>query len=406
MLGAQSALALENHVIENIRLPAKDAKGEVLIKRLEITDTNLSRAEVDALLAPATADDARGAIAAKMQARRIAIPEIVVTQTGEQTGALTFRDYVVVNLDRAKFDSADLAGFSGVFKSEDAGKGSGEGKITSGPISIKNVDASRMVEASRKGDASDGTAKVGGFSWTGLQLSVPDLDTSPNAPGGNLYDVRLGGLTGGATYDGDAPLSAKMRIEGLSFIPPRGSSAGKSLASFGYDKVNLGLNVEGAYDPAGKAFRLLDYSVSGVNAGVLGLSGVFGNIDRASFTGDKAARLGAVMQGDLRTLTLKYVDNGLFQKALAFYASMQKKDVTAVRMEWTMMVTGMLPMLLGGDPAALTLADALSTFVKDPKSLTVSLKSKGFGVPFLGLSQIKDPADFFSKLDVTAVANK
>ncbi|MDB5572703.1 MAG: hypothetical protein JWN93_3886 [Hyphomicrobiales bacterium] len=405
-LAAPVAFALENHLLENVRIPAKDSKGDVLIRRIEITGTNLTRPEIDAFLSSSTSPLARSALAMKMEAARISIPEIVVTQTGEQTGALTFRDYVMVNVNRAKFESADLSGFSGVFKNAETGKDASEGRIASGPLSLKNVDVSSVVAAALKGDATDGAARVGAFSWTGLQLTVPDVETPATAVGGNLYDIRLAGATGGATYDGDAPLAARMRVEGLSFTPPRASAAGQALASFGYEKVDLGMNVEGAYDPVGKAFKLVDYSVSGADAGVLGLSGAFGNIDRSSFTGDKAARMNALMQGDLRTLTLKYVDNGLFQKALAFYAAMQQKDVAAVRLEWAMMVSGMLPILLGGEPSALLLADALGTFVKDPRSLTISLKSKGFGASFLGLAQIKDPADFFSKIDLSVTANR
>ena len=49
-------------------------------------------------MAPATADEARGAIAAKMQAKRIAIPEIVVTQAGELLHQQDLRWFTFVEL--------------------------------------------------------------------------------------------------------------------------------------------------------------------------------------------------------------------------------------------------------------------------------------------------------------------
>lgn len=71
-----------------------------------------------------------------------------------------------------------------------------------------------------------------------------------------------------------------------------------------------------------------------------------------------------------------------------------------------MMIVGMLPMLMGGDPAALKLSEALSAFVTQPKSLSISLKGKKGPINFTDLSKLADPSALLSQVEITAVANR
>jgi hypothetical protein len=71
-----------------------------------------------------------------------------------------------------------------------------------------------------------------------------------------------------------------------------------------------------------------------------------------------------------------------------------------------LLVTGLLPMLMGGDPASLKIAESLGAFVRDPKSLSVSLKAKGAPVRFLDAPTLADPSAFLAKVDVAVTANK
>ncbi|MDB5650456.1 MAG: hypothetical protein JWL62_1976, partial [Hyphomicrobiales bacterium] len=45
------------------------------------------------------------------------------------------------------------------------------------------------------------------------------------------------------------------------------------------------------------------------------------------------------------------------------------------------------------------------SFIENPKSLTVTLKSRGAAVPLAQLPSIKDPATFLALVEVTAKAN-
>ena len=178
------------------------------------------------------------------------------------------------------------------------------------------------------------------------------------------------------------------------------------MAEFGYNQVNAGIRGEGLYNPATKGYDLTDFSMSGINVGVLSLKGLFGSIGPEAFTGTQMARLGALMASDISNLSLRYADNGLFEKALVFYAKMNGKDATAVRTEWAGMVTGLLPMVMGGDAGGLKLASALAEFIKSPKSLTISLKGKAGPVRIADLQQITDPGELIKKIEIDASANK
>jgi hypothetical protein len=309
---------------------------------------------------------------------------------------------LVVNIDKGRFERISISGVTGDFMIKEAGRGS----LSSGPIVLENGDFSKLLDAARKGDVLDGVAKLGAFSWTGLQMSLPDKDTPRTAIGGNLFKIGLASLKGSTTYAGDVPLKTVGAMEGVTFAAPLVSEAGRALASFGYDKLEIGLTFDGLYDPAKGAYALNDYTISGAAAGALKFTGAFGGLEPKAFIGEGDERLAALSRGDVSTLTMNYVDRGLFGKALGFYASSVGKDVESVRTEWAMLVTGLLPMLMGGDPASLKIADSLGAFVRDPKSLNVSLKAKGAPVRFMDAPALADPSSFLSKIDVTVTANK
>ncbi|MDO9441142.1 MAG: hypothetical protein Q7T73_09655 [Beijerinckiaceae bacterium] len=104
-------------------------------------------------------------------------------------------------------------------------------------------------------------------------------------------------------------------------------------------------------------------------------------------------------------LQARFVNQGLFEKALAYVAKQQKKTAQALRAEWAAMSTQFLPLILGGDPSSLALAQSLQTFINNPKSLTISLKSRGAAVPLAQLQSIRDPQTFLALVEVSAVAN-
>ena len=82
------------------------------------------------------------------------------------------------------------------------------------------------------------------------------------------------------------------------------------------------------------------------------------------------------------------------------------KTPAALRSEWAMMAGGLLPLLTGGDPAGFRIAEAVSAFIREPRSFSVSMKGKAGPLRFMDFAAMSDPATFFSKVDLTVVANK
>ncbi len=397
---ASPALALD-HVFENLVYGGGGDEPQLRVPRLEIRDTDLSLDEARRMLDAQTPAEEAVAIAARLRAGRIALPEARIV-FGEGMGELVLRQGVIETLAGARFAKLSFAGAQGRID----GKAAGEGEIVSGPMILTDGDFSKLIEAARKGDVVDGVARLGGFSWTGLRVAAPDKDVSRAAAGGNLWRLELASLTGATTYAGDIPTRMVGKMEGLVVVAPPASEAGRELAGFGLEKVDLGFAFDGQYDPATKVFALNDYSMTGAGAGALRASGSFGGVEPAFFTGDQATRLAAALTGDVRALNLTYVDNGLFQKSVAFYAAGVGKTPAALRSEWAMMAGGLLPLLTGGDPAGFRIAEAVSAFIREPRSFSVSMKGKAGPLRFMDFAAMSDPATFFAKVDLTVVANK
>jgi hypothetical protein len=399
---AAFAQALQSYVLENIKTQNIEKKADVFIPRIEVTGTNVSRADLERLVSPDMSKEARADLVMKMKAQRISIPEVVVTRNDEEKGRFVLRNYLVVNLDNARFDRISLDSIEGSMTT----KQRAEGSFRSGQILLEGGDFSKVAAAAKAGDVADGVAKLRLFSWAGFDMTVTEPKTPASAPGGNQYRVGLKSAIGKTDYAGDLPTRAVANFEGMYFVAPPSSEVGKSLAIFGYDRIEFGVNFDGTYNPATKTFALGNYSLTGLNAGSLALSGAFADIDGAAFTSNNAGRLASLMQGKISGINLRYVDAGLFNKALAFYAARVGKDPAAVRKEWSMMIVGMLPMLMGGDPAALKLSEALGQFVTQPKSLSISLKGKQGALGMAELMKLADPAFLLSKVEITAVANR
>jgi hypothetical protein len=392
-----SAFALESYVLEDVRLETPANKTSILLKRVEFVDTNLTRAEAQKLFSLDAERGEQTALVAKAQAKRVLVPEIVIEPKGERTGLITLRGYEVNDLDRGRFAKVSLTSVDGAATDK-----AGAGTIKSGPIVLEQGDFGRIINAVKDGDFTNGVAQLGKFSWTGFELVVPD----PKAPPGGQMKFTLASLVGSNTYDGDLPVTMKAEAKNFTFEPAKNSEMGQNLVKFGYDKLDMGMTISGSYDVAKKAYTLTDYSMTGVDAGALTLSGLFGNIDRNALLGDRMTRISGLMQGDVSEFTIRFVNQGLFDKALAYYAASVNRPPADIKGEWSVAATGMLPMLLGGDPSALKLAEAITTFLRDPKSLTVTLKGKNGPVRFMEAAQIRDPATFMQKVNVTATANQ
>jgi hypothetical protein len=390
--------AISDVSLENLSVKGKEG-GTVTIRKVDVTATNLTKDEVAKLFNPDTPKDVASALAAKMKADKIAIPDISVN---DKDATLAFHDVSIMGVNEGKVGSFVLSSFDGKVTNKDAGQVT----LKSGPLQIKNMNLARMMSGVKTGNFVDSTMQVGSVSWTGFEASFPDKDTPATAPGGNLIKVSLASLSGDNTYDGEIPVKSAGKGDHLVVELPKESSGAKQIAQFGVDKIDLGFTVAASYDKAKKSFNLEDYTISGVKLGSFGFKGVVGGIDPAMFTSDAKTRIAALMGSDVANIAISYKDGGLFNNVLAFVAGQQGKTGDALRTEWSAMATQLLPLLLGGDPSSLKLAEAVGSFIATPKSLTISAKAKGAPVKVTDLMNLSDPKAILSKIDLSAVSGQ
>ena len=147
-------------------------------------------------------------------------------------------------------------------------------------------------------------------------------------------------------------------------------------------------------------------TVDGANAGAIAVKAEFADVDPALFGSDSEARMAAVTSGAITGIEFKFVNAGLFEKALAYFAGQQKTTPEALKQQWAATAGQMLPALLGGDPAALKVAAEAQKFVAAPTNLAIALRPKTGTFKFSDAAAAGDPMSLIAALDIVAVANK
>jgi hypothetical protein len=396
VLPAGLALAQSNDVrIDSLKLGKGDDVVE--LKGIDFAGSNLSREEIDALLAIDTPADRRTSLGARLKASSASIAEIVIGVPAR--GPLTFTGFRAENVDQGKIRRLTLAGGQGgpTIQGE-------TGSFRAGALTIDEIDVSSVLNGLIKGSLLAAKPTVARLSWNGFEASFPDKDVPASAPGGNMVKIRLGALDAQTTFEGGMPTKSTTAIRNLVVELPKASETGKTLADAGYERIDVSMTSAIAFNPAKKSLMIDDLTISGVGMGSVGLRAEFGNIDPALLTGDPMAALATLMTVEFTSTELTIVNDGLIDKALAVAAKEQGKKPEQLKKEAGAMVTQFAPMMLGGDPSSLQVAAALGAFIRDPKSLSVKVSGKDGPLKFTDMD-FDQPMSILQDLEITAAAN-
>ncbi|MEE2921235.1 MAG: hypothetical protein VYC38_05685 [Pseudomonadota bacterium] len=184
-----------------------------------------------------------------------------------------------------------------------------------------------------------------------------------------------------------------------------GEQLSGQLALLGYEKLELTMAGEQSYDPdldivtlaANKnywelkdGFRL-DFGAKYEGASAMAAAQAEQDIDPA----DPAAMMNEVMAKlTLHSLDLKLDDNGIVDRAFNAYAAQSGEDPQQLRNQTAGMMA-MAPMMLGGSGVDMELvteaSTALSSFITDPKTLTISLNPAS-PLKVSELAEMEDPS--------------
>lgn len=398
---AAPAVAQNNVSLENLTSRAKDGKTVLNLARVDVVNTNLSRGEISQLFSSSALDSETLALAARMTAEKVTISGAAVESEGAK---ITFGPFEASGIREGRFAKITLDGFTGAFSDK---AGAGGGSISGRPLLMENGNFAPVIAAVQTNNYDSAAFQVGRVVWGGFAGSFADSETPAGAAGGNQIKVSLQSLTMDSQYTGNTPVSGKGEAVGFVLDPAPASEFGKSLRAFGYERIELGLTGSGRYDAAAQKLVVDDYTISSPQAGRLSLSGKMSGIDAAALASTDATQRGLALLGSsVEELKLDFVNEGLVDKGFAFAAAKQNKPAAALRSEVSSMAVQLLPLLLGGDPQSLALAQSVQTFVNTPRNFSLSLKARGAPVPLARLGAIRDPATFLALVNVNLVANQ
>jgi hypothetical protein len=274
--------------------------------------------------------------------------------------------------------------------------------VKAGAFVMENADLADALGAAKDPKQISPLTHLGHVSWEGLDFIVPDKDSGP----GKAIHVALGSIDIRNNYDGNILKDGATTLKGLLIEPSKGSEFANSLAILGYTRIELNARIAAHYDASAKKLSIDDFTIDGANAGAIGLKADFADVDPALFGVDQAARIGAITGGAISAIEIKFVNAGLFEKSVTYFADQQKTSPDALKKQWADAAGQMLPAVLGGDPSALKVAAEAQKFIAAPTNLTIALHPKSGTFKFSDAMGAGDPMALISTIDIVAVANK
>ena len=384
---AQTNIALDN-------LTVTTEKSKLTIKHVDFIGANITAEEATKLLTNATREEA-AAILGKLEARQIVIPEATVGPA-DGSGAVVLRDLQANDVSKGVVGRVSLASFAGDGKD----KSGGPVTLKGGAVTMDKLDAAQLIAALKSGAPLEGPLKASRFVSNGVEITGPDKDTPADAPGGNLVRVKMASMNAEQTYEADVPARTAISVNGLTVELPKASKAGATLAAEGFERIETNWRFAGAYDSAQRSYSLDEFSVDAPAVGSLRLGGKLADVDKAMMTGNAEARIGAAAASAVGALELRLVNAGAFEKIVAHVAKDQNKAPPQLLAEWKATAAMLLPALTGGAPVGAAAGAAVAKFVDNPKSLTISIKSKGGPIRIAEALGGADPMALLQKVDV------
>ena len=380
--------------LDNFSSTSKD--GDVMtIKHADFEGANLTREEIEKILSAGGDADEKTALVKKMKVAKMTIPVIDMAMKDGQT--VHVHDILGTDIDAGKIGALGLSGIDG------AGDAKSGVSFKTGAMKMEKADFSEALAMATHSGASADISQLGAFSWQNIDFTVPEKDAS--TPDKTIH-FMLGSIDLRNDYDGATLKGGKATIKGLSVEPSKTSDLAASLATLGYTRLDFNITSAAHYEPSAKTLTIDDVTLNGDKMGSFGVKANLGDIAPDVFGSEREAQMAALMDGSISSLEVKFVNAGLFEKALGYYADQQKLTPQAMKAQWTEVAGQMLPVVLGGSPEALNLAAAAQKFIGAPTSLTIAVKPKSGTLKFMDVIALADPSTILSKLDIVATPGK
>jgi hypothetical protein len=369
-------------------------QGTLTLKGIEFADTNLSENEIRTILSTSKPGDAEQLIA-KLNASSIVVAEATLAAADH---TVSLRDMRATDVKQGKI--ARLS--SGLIEARGDVQGAGEGTLKIRSTTIEKIDFSALLPGGTRTPSSS-PVDADRMVFSDIEVTFPDAETPKTAPGGNLFRVALASVTLSGHRSGDVTTSSAS-FDKLVIVPPKSSQAAQSLAQAGYDQLTFDAKFAGRHDTKARTYVVEDLSVTWPGAGSLAFDAKLGGIDEAVNRGQEALEK-MLAEADVSHLGIKIVNLGYFEKALVQEAARQKKSPEQIKAEWQATLTLLMP-IDAADPSAKKITSALSSFIANPKSLTITLDAKGAPIKFSDFGTLASPDDLLSLVDINVVAGQ
>jgi hypothetical protein len=321
-------------------------------------------------------------------------------------------DDVKITVSRAAVSSMAGGAFSsGVIEGIDIATPEGNARIDS--MSSEGFSFAPMSEAFRQMQANPGEhldresvrrliPNFGTFRITGLTSNFPMEET------GEEIDFSMREMEITATEPrGGLPTNVRFAFDDLAFDLPAdtGEEGVERLRAMGYERLELSGAVATRWNEAANELVVSEMSFSGVDIGSVSIRGVLGNMNESIFNPNQTVALMALMSGTVKNLHVMIENEGGVERALEIQAKDMGTTPDALRMQFGMMATAMLPAMLGNSEQARSLSQAIGQFVANPGELEISATARnGEGISFGEFLAISQPAALLEKIDLSATA--
>lgn len=250
-------------------------------------------------------------------------------------------------------------------------------------------------------------------SWSGLSFANFAIDSiNPDNPTGDRIQAKVANFDISLDkYVTGIPTDLSISASGVEVPLPQTSTDPQitTLLAAGLTGVNLGANIDVAWDEASSTIKVDKVSLAGVDLGSMSISATVGNATKQLFDIDPNVSMASGFALTVKDVTINVTDDGLGAIVWPLAAAEQgQADVQAYRTQMAGFAEGFAIQLLGPTDAARQLGAALGEFVTGGKGeVTINIKAKDpAGIPMaMFIAAQNDPSILAGQVDITGMAN-
>ncbi len=345
-----------------------------------------------------------------VKAERISISEMVLKPENGLT--ISLPELTATNIAAGTVGELIETGFSASFVPSDGSIASIS--VTAGRIEIGSFNFARFLAIANRADVNDMALMLSAGGYSGRQ-AISGLEFQVRPPSASLrrptsVTTRMESIVSENVFDGDTPASSSLRMKGMTIEL---ANFDRPVLPFDLDMADIGatdLTVAWSYNRTRKALTIDEFKIATTRGGSIGMTSVINRIEpsqlSALINANPNAKPPDLTGAELANATLRYVDGGIFNKALNATAREEKKAPDAIKSELNAQMMKNVPVLLGSNSSSSRVAAELSRFIANPRGLTITVAPKGAPIIISDLAKQLDKGEPIPGVDLSVAATQ